>query len=64
MSHPSYTRYSLTGQTRLAYEKCLIGKGIPSKQLFFYCVRANQFIKEGGNRDPGKLEVNEVSEFW
>ena len=29
----------------------------------FYCVRADQFIKEGRNRDPGKLEVNEVSEI-
>ena len=63
MSHPSHNRYSLTGQTRLAYEKCLIREGIPSKRHPFYCVRANQFIKEGGNRDPDKLEVNKISEI-
>ena len=63
MSNQSRTSHSLAGQRRTAYEKCLTFEGIPSKQHFYYCVRANQFIKAGGNRDPGGLQVDEIGEI-
>ncbi len=62
MSHQSRSSHSPAGPTRIAYEKCLTLEGIPSKQHFYYRIRANQFIESGKGRDPRSLQVNEIDE--
>ena len=63
MSYQSRSSHSLAGPTRIAYEKCFTLEGIPSKQHFYYRIRANQFIDAGKGRDPGSLQVDEVGEI-
>lgn len=63
MSHQSHTEHTLRNQSRAAYEKCLFDEEIPENIHIYYVLRANQFIRAAGNRDPRRLSAEEISKI-
>lgn len=62
MSDQQHTIYTLTGKRRREYENCLASEFIPFKKRSYFVLRANQFIRSTGNRDPAMLSADTIGE--